>query len=65
MRIDDDEDQHSAVLWPGLRIVGAKEPVERERPKFDTEGVPRPSAWERTHSRLRTETDQSSLYIYS
>jgi hypothetical protein len=42
--VDDDEDQHSAVLWPGLRIVGAKEPVERERPKFDTEGVPRPSA---------------------
>ena len=29
---DDHEDQHSAVLWPSFRTVGAKEPVERERP---------------------------------
>jgi hypothetical protein len=28
---DDDEDQHSDVLWPSYRKVGAKEPVERER----------------------------------
>ena len=30
-RRDDDEDQHSAVLWPSYGNVDAKEPVERER----------------------------------
>jgi hypothetical protein len=44
MRIDDDEDQNTDVLWPSFGNVGAKEPDARERPKFDTEGVPRPSA---------------------
>ena len=33
MRNDDDEDQLSGVLWPRLRIVGAKEPVEKGEDK--------------------------------
>ena len=30
---DDDEDPRRAVLWPGFRIVGAKEPVEKGEDK--------------------------------
>jgi hypothetical protein len=42
------------VLWPGLGIVGAKEMAEEGEDKELDVG-------ERTHSRLRAETDQSSL----
>jgi hypothetical protein len=31
---DDNEDQHSAVLWPSYGKVNAKEPVEKE---YETE----------------------------
>ena len=51
---DDDEDPRRAVLWPGFGIVGAKEMIEEGEDKELDVG-------ERTHSRLRAETDQSSL----
>jgi hypothetical protein len=75
MRIDDDEDQHSAVLRPSYRMVGAEEPVERERktekhslwerPRVrhcgSARAVPRLCPRDEEHSQLRTETDQSNL----